>query len=89
MKWLGFLLFSLLELISADFAVNTTAFHEVLHHVHGPLYNSADSEITGHDLEEIYTELFVKADCLNRAANCTAVSTFAGNTFIHHLYLSL
>ena len=56
----------------AHFTNETEAFHDVLHFVHGPFTDK--TSLSGDDLEEIYHEMFEKAECDEKAAYCSMVS---------------
>lgn len=65
-----FLLFASSTL--AHITNETDAFHDILHFVHGPF--SELTSVGGESLEEIYHEMFEKAECEVKAGNCSIVS---------------
>ena len=65
-----FLLFASSTL--AHITNETDAFHDILHFVHGPFTDK--TSLSGESLEELYHEMFEKAECEVKAGNCSIVS---------------
>lgn len=56
---------------TADYRESSDAFHDVLHFVNGPF--SDKSVLDEANLDEIYHEMFEKAECEEKTSNCSQV----------------
>lgn len=56
----------------AHFTNETDAYHDMIHFIHGPF--TEQTLLSTESLEEIYHEMFEKAECEEKAKNCSLVS---------------
>ncbi|XP_067933353.1 zinc transporter ZIP4-like [Watersipora subatra] len=57
------------ELGSCDFAAESNALHDVIHHLYGPF--SGSTHLMQTTLKPLYEEVFEKAECAEKSSNCS------------------
>ena len=60
--------------VGCHYEADSDALHAVVHSIHGPFYDTTNVNLDHEKIEHMVEELFEKAECEEKASNCSVVS---------------